>query len=307
MDTPAIQSIIARCLLDGEFLRCMLYDPGDALKAYSLDDVTQNEFMQLDVEQVRRFAGFITKVQHNHLWDAFPYTRTLMRHYRIEHSVFTAYLDVYLRLRREARWSREEKIQHFAGFLQSYLESASDGAFPALMDVLTHEHTLWELKRQLEDLGPRNTDAEGIRLSCIPVSQLRRWIPVPHRTLRLGIFRYNPLEIADRLRHQASDVASVPIRRSILVYYQEPATSQLRILELDEISAALLLEIDGTRSMRAVIHRVVQHFDEKVPVSQFRPFFDIAVAEGMLTMVPQPRQKGKGLDDANSICRQPSF
>src|SRR6266849_7534536 len=126
------EEILARCLTEPMFLDSLIADRDAALKVYSLDAETRAEFDRTDFRQIRQFSGFIGKVQHNYLWDFFPATRRLLRHYKLETNVFAEYRPI--QLSPEVRsLDRREKTARFFVYLFDFITKHPE--YPGLATV----------------------------------------------------------------------------------------------------------------------------------------------------------------------------
>jgi len=301
-----VNAILARCLLDAGFLDDLTHDPETALRGYALDARTCAEFRQLRVDRVRHFAGFITKVQHNYLWESFPYTRALLKAYRIEIEVFTAYLPVHQRLRAQAA-SRDQKTEGFLTFLQSYLDTAAEAAacqaeghepFPGLHDVLRHERIEWEIRTTLggteSTRNPNGNAPAEVNPAQLPARAFGRLVPVIQGVFKVGTFARNPMPIVDALAKGTFRPEPTPKPRVdatyVFGYWGDTASNQLHIFELDPVSAGVVTLIDGSRSVRAIVERAARAHGQQLSVSALRPFFQTVVDQGLVTF-PQPTQQ----------------
>jgi len=113
MTTDVVNTIVARCLLEPGYLERFERDPRAEVAHLDLDESARHELSSLDCRRVRRFGGFISKVQHNDLWDSFPYTRALLKLYGAELDTFAAYRGQHLELVRAGRPSRERRTKSF--------------------------------------------------------------------------------------------------------------------------------------------------------------------------------------------------
>lgn len=279
MDSEVVISILARCLLDTTFLQRVACDPASALADYPLDERSQADFLQLDVERVRNFAGFIAKVQHSYLWEAFPYTRALLKLYQIEIAVFVEYLPTHQRIHAEGA-AREQKIASFVAFLHAYIDARGDARFPALRDLLTHERLLWELSQAL---GAGGAVAAPLAAAALDARQVDRLVPVVRGALRLGRFDYDPAQVIAGLREGLTDLSPLEARRRWLGYWAASAAGQPHVFELDDLAAALLSLVDGRGSIGTIIARVRERLPPGVRPAQLRPVFHAAFAQGLLS------------------------
>lgn len=284
MEGAVVNSILARSLLDAAFLEQLMQDAPTALKDYALSEKERKDFLALDIIQVSNFAGFITKVQHNYLWESFPYTLTLLRYYKMEIKVFSAYLDTHLKLKTEGA-TRNRKIESFLTFLQSYLVSHSDARCPGLREVLIHERMQWEIRNFLSNSGTSGPELRAIPtdLSSLNSRQFARLTPLVRGALRGGVFTYDPFRIIADLNQGQFDPNALLDSPRYICYWGDSITQQLRVVELDNLSALLISEVDGRRSVRTIISRVMKHLSGKIRPSEFRPFFETAFEQGLLS------------------------
>ncbi|SRR6266849_3557911 len=285
MDNAVTTSILARCLLDAAFLEQMMQSPAAALEGYALDEKTHTDFLTLDIKRIRNFAGFITKVQHNYLWESFPYTRALLKYYKMEIEVFAAYLERHLQLRAEGV-SRNQKIMSFMTFLSTYLASRDSSMFPGVREMLAHELMEWAIRNQLIATVPPQWQTPSVDLSMLGARQFGKMVPLVCGALRVGSFTYDPLQIISHLKQGRFDPHTLSLHPRCLGYWGDSATQQLRILELDDISALLLSHVDGHSSIRTIVGRVTKQGPNGIRVSRFRPFFEAAFKEKLLMVSP---------------------
>jgi hypothetical protein len=286
MDSSVVNTIIARCLLDAGFLERMALDPSAALEGYALDARTRADFLVLNTDKIRNFAGFITKVQHNYLWESFPYTRALLKLYKIEIEVFVAYLPMHQCIRAEGRATKDQKIESFVAFLLAYLDSQEHSQYPGLREILLHERILWEIGITLGAGKPPEPPASAIEIASLRPHQWGSVVPMVRGALRVGNFMYDPWQIIEYLTQKHFALHQIPMQRRYLSYWADSATNQLRILELDDISAALLSQVDGRRAIRTIVRQVTKNIHGRVRLAQFWPFFQAAFDQGLLTVHP---------------------
>lgn len=284
MSSATINSILARCIVDPEFLDRLANDPSVALNGYALDPQIYSDFLKLDITRLRNFAGLVTKVQNNGLWEHFLHTRTLLNYYRIDLEVFIAYRDAHLQ-NRQAQLSRNQQIERFLSFLQEYLE-AEYSKYPALREILVHEQLTWEIRLSFSTGKRLQSIARKVDVSSRNYEQLMNLFPVISGLLRLEEFTYDPLEVISHLTQGNFDSRRISAKPRWLGYWADNLTEQLRILELDPPIAALLKQMNGRRSVRTLIRRVIKDAQADLRPSEFRPFLEVAFAEGLLTTAP---------------------
>jgi hypothetical protein len=267
-----VESVVARCLLDADFLQRARSDPAGTLAAYELDERARADFHALDFTRVGNFAGFITKVQHNYLWESMPYTRALLKHYAIEIEVFAAYHETHLALRKRGA-TRREKIGAFLEFLDAYITSG----YPGLRDVLRHERLQWEI----ESSQPSAAVTAPRPASGLP----GELVPRIRGSLRVGWFELSPLEIVAQMSAGRFDPGQLSLDPGPLVYWVDPAAEQLRIMRADSLTAALLSGIDGHSPVGAIVSRVAGRRADAAALARVQPVLDHAVQLGLLTLV----------------------
>lgn len=278
--SATINSILARCIVDTAFLNQLASDPATALRAYALDPQIYSDFLKLDVARLRHFAGLVTKVQNNGLWEHFPHTRTLLNYYRLDLEVFTEYRDTHLQ-NRQAQLSRNQQIERFLSFLRKQLEPDYP-RYPALREILLHEQLTWELRISFSTGMHRPTAMRRSDISALNYAMFMKLIPIKPDLLRIERFSYDPLEIISKLTQEKFNSRALKEKPRWLGYWADGSSEQLRILELDQHVAMLLKEIDGCRSIRSLVRRAMKHSEAAVRPSEFRPFISLAFAEGLL-------------------------
>jgi hypothetical protein len=281
MSSATINSILARCLVDPAFLEQLASNPSGALNGYALEPESYLDFLKLDAASLRNFAGLVTKVQNNGLWEHFLYTRTLLNYYHIDFEVFTAYRATHLQNRRDQA-SRNQQIERFLSFLREYIE-AEHSKYPAVREVLVHEQLTWAMRlsfstgRRLSP-GRRLTD-----ISSLKYEQLMNLVPAMGGAIHLEEFDYDPVELISKLAQGIFDHEQLSPLPRWLGYWADDSTEQLRVLELDPPIVALLREVNGRRSVRSLIRRVVKGAQAGLRLSDFRPFLESAFDVGLLT------------------------
>jgi len=261
-----VESLVARCLLEPEFLRAVAAGEEAGLSAQQRRDLAE-----LDLERVGQFAGFITKVQNNHLWEPLPFTRALMKHYGIEIETFAAFRARHLVLR-AARASRDEKVAAFIEFLDERL-AAADG-LPGLRDILRHER----LRMELATAGraaARHVDAPR-------PPGFGALVPAARGVLRVASFAYDPLAIAATISRGALGAEELAAGPVCLAYVA--GAEGLRVLEVDELTAALLAHADGRRRVGEIVAIVAGEPVSEQLVARARPIFDAAEDAGVIVL-----------------------
>jgi hypothetical protein len=245
-----VNAILARCLVDPEYLEALAQDPAGRVAHLGLDDATRAELAGLDWSRVRAFGGFITKVQHNDLWPVLPYTRALLKAHRREIAVFTAYRPTYLRLR-AAGARQEAKIHSFLSFLA---ESPEVAACPGLLDVAHHEYTRWLAEgtraRSRETADP----GYGLAMTGEAARSTARLVPFVRGWLLTVSFAVDPEATIAAINRGTPLDGGAPAARW-LGYWIRPTEDRIRLLELDATTVRVLDAVDGSRDVASVARR----------------------------------------------------
>jgi hypothetical protein len=240
-----ITSIIARSLVEPRFLAALMRDPATGLEGYSLDESTRSDCLALDWSRVRRFAGFITKVQHNDLWPTMPYTRALLKFYRLEIEVFTEYRERYIDARAAGPVSSSDKAHLLQAFIETYLAQLPRRA-PGLLDVVRHERIRWDCESVFKPVREPASPPP-------PAPATDAAVPSIAGRLVIGQFEYDVDPILEGLSLGTFDPSNLVPRPRWLGYWADPAEARLRILELNELSARALSLVDGIRTSAEII------------------------------------------------------
>jgi len=263
MSTGTVNTLIARCMVDPEFLALLSSDRDAALRGYDLNDRTRSDFAALDIRRVIGLAAVITKVQNNGLWQWIPNTRALTVRYGLEQELFAAFHREHQALRAGPR-TRDEQTRRFFDFLGHALEEWIPEETPALRDVFQHERLLWEL-RTIVACG---TDT----LVCASGA------PAPNGGLRVGFFSSSPHETIAAIRAERFIPANVRSAPQWLVYHADIAAQTVRTLEVDEVTGRVLALADGTRSIAAIAREC------GIDRRRVKRLIDAAVDAGLLTI-----------------------
>lgn len=239
MDDRAYQAAMVRSLLI----------PGQLARE---SDAGQSD---VDWDTVSKFAGFITSVRHNFLWELLPLTRRFLHQAQLEIDVFADWADRHLELRL-ARSSRKEQIEAFVSFLSTYC-ARHDLAW--LKYVLLHEHGLWRLREASADErhGGVAASLQGIPHinGCLTIMAL----PAP------------PAELIRRAEATLSekDLGEDSSELRWFVYARRPLSDEIRISEADVVHATLLSTIDGRRSAEVIAEAVIGAGDAAAALRYF--------------------------------------
>ncbi|MEU8547243.1 hypothetical protein AB0C81_09635 [Streptomyces roseoverticillatus] len=286
-----MNSVVARCLLDPGYLDRLARDPHGELAALPAGEETRLAIGTLDVGRVRLFAGFVTKVQHNDLWDTFPLTRALLRHYGTEIETFADYRAHYVELCRAGKPSRAEKATRFLTFLESRLRAAARTDCPGLLDVLIHERLQWEVTQEVLGRGHRFSDQgrsvhHDVREAALSDSPDQCAVAACD-VLRVAALDHDPTEIAARLQDGGSALAHLAPKVLCFCYWGRKSEQTVSVLTVDAATAAVLSAVDGHRTVDDVLDESRDVLPEADRTHLAR-VLDGAVQQGLVRLTGSP-------------------
>ncbi len=245
MTSSAVQQFLARCVVDPPFLKLAREDLDIALAGFDLTAQERRDFLDLDLGRVRTFAGLVTKVQNNGLWQIFPHTRLLVDHYGLDLDLFSAYQENHQRDRAN-QIDRIERIRHFAVFFGQWFDSFDATSYPCLRDVFQHEHLWFEQRHSLrrEERLPARTRDSLIHSNDEVVD---RCIPALRGVVLTAFFRYNPASVIHRLELDPATLAGLAPQPRYLTYWGDRDSLRMRIFEVDPALRGFLNGVDGRR------------------------------------------------------------
>ncbi|MFI1400582.1 hypothetical protein [Streptomyces sp. NPDC020681] len=285
----AVSSVVARCLLDPGYLDRLTQSPDDELAELPVDAETRVAIAGLDFERVRLFAGFISKVQHNDLWDNFPGTRALLKYCGAELATFADYRAQHLELGRAAKPSRAAKTLAFLDFLESRLRSPDAPEYPGLLDVLTHERLHWEVTESVLErrLPIQGRPAPGpVRMDTADRRAVVAWDAV-----RVAVLSYDPLEVKARLRNGGQALSDLSPKAVCLCYWGRHSLGRVSVLTVDPPTAAVLAAVDDGRP----VHEVLDASQTLLPEadrSDLARILDAAAQQGLVRLIDVPTPVG---------------
>lgn len=270
-DGGAAESLVARCLLDPGYLTSVRDGAGDAPEVNG---------QPLDLERVRLLGGLITKVQHNDLWEDFPFTRASLKLLGAELAFFADYRDEFLLARRDQP-DRTARVGRFLDRLDRWLRSRSSPAAPVARDMASYERVHWQLGLDLvtAEAGPVTTEDEPVPThepATAPAGSGVR----PNGLLRVHGFDHDPTEIMAVIR-RAGDLADVRPRSTFLCFWARPEPREIRVVEIDPL-AALVLDDLGHGIPVDDLQRRLHETDPEVSPDAVARVIDAAADHGML-------------------------
>ena len=256
----AIMSVVARYLSSAGFRNEISADAQRALTGCHVSADARRQLSELDFQALESFGGLITKTQHNFLYEYLPYTRQLLRTYRLDLTVFSAY-RTEAQLNPVVMSSRSEKTRRFLAYLKFWLDG-KDQEFPGLADLLEHERILWELKNE----------------AVVAVVELRRAGPCLQPSVKMAQFRSNPFGIIESLKDGGRPLKNQR-RTCQLIYWLNTQDSEIRIAKPSRTVWKILQLCDGTRGLRSLYRQLAP-----LPPATIRSAIASARASGLIVM-----------------------
>jgi len=279
MTSATVNSIIARCIVDPPFLAALASNPSATLDGYDLDGQARYDFLNLDLTRIQYLAGFITKIQNHDVIAELPQTHVLLRHYDVELPVFRAYHEMHQALRR-TNPGRNDKLRSFVPFLKAYLESLPDGSTPGLADIVNHEWLLWQVRESVVR-QPSTASAESSAVPPASEARLDQLIPRLNGAFRVGLFEYNPFEVAGEIASLTFDAGRLNKKPCIWGYWADPGTLSVRLFELEYGVLLVLDQITGSGSIGEIIRRLGERSSGEITPEEIRAFFLTALQTGL--------------------------
>jgi hypothetical protein len=252
-----VMAVVARSLVDLSFLDALGARSTQVRRELGVGSPTERELAPLRIDRLRRFCGFITRVQHNFLWESFPWTIRALRHYRADLDLFADYSYRAQQLRRE-RAAQETRIWSFLNYLVERLNSSLGQRCPGVADLLRYEEALWTLR---SSPGVTEGNRRGVLSTRLPFRDALRSVPVSIHPLAIVPHRDEPLQLIERLGGGLPHGS--PLTRSDAltpmgqyVYWLDQAEAEVHCARIDAVSALVLAQVDGQRTFRTVIRRV---------------------------------------------------
>lgn len=274
----AVETILARCLIEPGFLGKL---------GAANESLASMDFEPADLEKIRRFAGFICKVKHNHLWGLFPATRRLICHYGIELGIFTKYrLEYDLPAINAKLESVDDRLISFINFLDAHFSSCGNShPYPMLSEALRHERLIWET--QLLPISPAVQPLPSDDLHSLQWFHFQRLVVGLDPSLRLSSFHYDVQSIAAQLAEANMEEKTPRGTARVFAYYLDRNSHSVRVVDVDPITTQLLSLITGKRSVRRVIFASrALGLGHARPI-EFREFFEDAHRFGLITLSPE--------------------
>lgn len=213
MTPDQTHSLIARFLTEPSFL---LKTQSAVQAGVTLPTLDSDE-----LERIRQFRGFITKVKHNALRRHIPATFGLMGALGIEHAFFCAFSVDYVAARAHGPLKTDQHLGLIANALEGFLAGEPTQTAIPVRETFVHEKLLYDLGKS--DL----TCAESEHLAwCGDATFTRRSIDV--------------VTICNRLGARAFVLDDIRTRDHVLCYWRGADSTAVSIFEVDALTATVL-------------------------------------------------------------------
>jgi hypothetical protein len=276
-----IMSVLARCVVEPDFLALILRDPEAALASYPCSPDLQQELLGHDYGSVQQFAGFVTKVKNNPTWPHFPHTRIALIRHGLEADFFVGYSSDHTLLRQSDNRAPHARIDHFYDHLKVFLEVSPSTAAPQCLALLEHEYTLYILKAE----APSPESSTGSRFKEQMLSD--HAVPVLTNQARLIHLEYPPLDLARRTE-AGNSLDSVQPGECWLLYRRRG--DQIQVTRQEGLAVLAISAINGQRTFAEIFELLVKAVGMQLDQADLRPFFEELFRAGVWE-VREPTRK----------------
>jgi hypothetical protein len=254
-----VQSAIAAALADPHRLHEWIEEPR-LLERYGIDATA------IDLSALADFAGLSEKVRHNQCREHLELTFRLLRLSGMEVEFFRRYAPTSRQRRRQGLTTVPDRLEGLAAFVAEWAQQGDSGR-TLVRDVLWHEYVIAVLRNAQ---GPATT--EGVGSADPHVTPLHDGRLVVRRTT------CNPFQVTEALRAREPDLGAIERGTWTYVYHRAPAGT-IRVMEVEDGVAELLLAADGRSSVEEIADRL---FGSGELVDSLRSTFDELVRLGLL-------------------------
>ena len=226
---------------------------------------------RLDRERLLLFGGFVSKVQHNYLWDQIPETLRLLQASQLELPFFAQFRAELLGDSQPTS-SRAQRSLLALSSLRKFLGSNSRLPHLPILSVLEHEILIDTVQ-----VSALQSDAVR-RVQTQQVSIYRGdAIPAMAPDSHLCCLAYEPESVIDALH----DGKRARRKKTYRCYQPDAAdTPQVSIVELSKVTFAILQSIAGSEPMSAVVEKWALELE--VSAQMLEVFFVDAFDRGTL-------------------------
>jgi hypothetical protein len=263
-----IHRVLARCIVNADFLQRVTLDPVSTLAPYGLDDDAMRGF-QSCAQSIAKYAALITAVQNNGLWQYIPASRTLLKRYGLDLRAFMGFREQHQRNRMLKDVTRDTLTKTFLKFLQELLDCDSAFDRPLLKLVFTHERAVWKMERIQK--------SSAIVLPILD-SFSTAAVPAINGDLLVIAYEADPIDAIDRIRTERPDATET--RPTTIGYWYEPRANTLRIIGLTPAAAGVIAKVDGRTNATTLINRTIE--EQRADPSAIQMFLEQCFTMGLL-------------------------
>ncbi len=241
-----MQALIAEYIVNPAFAKLAQKNPKLSSSDSPITQEVSDEFLQ----RLRRFAGFVTKVQNNHLWEELPYTRALLRILGIEHDVFSVFHRQHFALKANRNISRDDRTCHFLEFLTKWIRGFPEPNRIFLQTTVKYETILFRMRRSKQQA----TTLYESRFASKPRTKAMAHTLMLNGQLQIGYFRDDPVIVLESIvANRLPPVDRKPSARHYAFWQIEGEPITFRI---KPFIASLLKRIDGETTAEELIHSI---------------------------------------------------
>ena len=266
MTPDQAQSVVARCLTDPDFLlRAHERSRSTSHDGQTPEDVAAGMLGECELERLRRFRGFITKVKHNALRRHVPATLGLMGALGVELAFFCEFSPAYVAARRDGPLPTPRHLDLLSVALSDFLAHQPDRIALPVAETFAHE-------RQLFDMA----SAPGAAVE----TEHMAW----QGTMALIQKTVDVVRIRDRLGAREFTPSDVEMREHILCYWRPVSGSAVSLFEVDAATAAVLSVLRAAEGPEETLQRLAQSGLSQIGAEDLRATVIAAARRGLVEL-----------------------
>lgn len=228
-----VHAVIAAGLENPQLLTQWQQEP-DQLRCHGVEPD------ELDLNALWKFAGLTAKVRHNGLRADLPLTFRFLNVAGLEIEVFASYASFCAAEGRRYADSAEGRAQDLLSFLENWLDREKR-EHAQLRDLIRYELALTRLSRAAVTIDTRR-GGEAIGLPRAAS------VPRVRGDVILHEMSCDPRIVGTTLQEKSPRLDDLPAGTFHFCYWRRDATTEIHILELDDLGYYLLSFTDGKRS-----------------------------------------------------------
>lgn len=221
MNSDIVQSIVARCLTQPDFLlaarkRCDV----QSSTLGEPEDIAAELIGPTELDQLIQFRGFITKIKHNSLRKYIPATMGLMGAQGIELAFFCAFSPQYVLARSGGPLDTALHLDLFGKALMSFLNEEKKSIATSISEVFTHESRLYYFG---------NKESEPVRTDYMD------W----QGNMHFSEYTVDVLKICQKLSARNFVLDDIKEHAHCLAYWVPDVSRDVTMFEVDMVTAAI--------------------------------------------------------------------